>query len=197
MKPFSLLVEVLCFSLITVFCLGAWVTRPIKIYSLRDTMDSNQASSSPIRWINPPEAVTITLPLEMQAHFQREHLSALRLAKDGETVTSMEWRLDWDQTQNTSIPKSTGLFFYTVGVNQRPTQIEMRLSAASQTIRKRSPLIPAGGSIWRDRIAMLENPGAPQSLFLVPVNTNGKSFLCDVGFFRAPGLPFWALEGNP
>ena len=197
MKNRLLIFELFCFLCIFLFCAGAWLTHPKKIFSLREIMNQTTSPNAKIITADWNDTAEIVLPAEIARHFHSDSLKTLRLYRDAGKSNEIHFDL-YAMLQQAGIDPShpKGISFYTIGVNQRPTQCKLQIEAPGwrRFPQKIGPMIPAGGSIWRDSFSLLKSIPPGTTANLTVINPDAKAFLCDVVFYYSPGLSWWAKE---
>ncbi len=200
-RKFCLFLEILCFSLIILFCFGAWYTTPQKIFSLRQALDQpDHKLLNSVCESETLEFVDIQLPPDFAGQYSSSDLAALRLYKTATPVLQAN-QLKFDlheitQRARLNTDESHGFFFYVTGLNQRDSVYRANIftPARRTPYTKISPRIPAGGMIWRDCFSYLEAIPERTEIVFDAFVPESKGFICDIAIFSAPGLPFWSHE---
>ncbi|RJP30153.1 MAG: hypothetical protein C4527_10050 [Candidatus Omnitrophota bacterium] len=204
---FLLILEICCFVLIALFCLGAWWTKPAPIFSLRSGLDEpDQGRLKRVSNYDAFEFVDLRLPPHFVAHFGKDALPALRLYRAASSTAAMAEQanhLSFDlhkilRNAGMDTEKAFGLFFYVVGMNQREGvfRATIRIPSRRTPFLKLGPQIPAGGMIWRDCFSCI--PSAPEHTVMEidAFSAEAKGYICDVVLYAAPGLLLWAGEAR-
>ncbi|MDP8245730.1 MAG: hypothetical protein P9L94_16730 [Candidatus Hinthialibacter antarcticus] len=171
--------EITAFLLIAFFCLGAWMTRPEKIYSLRKEIDQNQLFQDNL--------IEARLPKNWGEHFEQERLSTYWLTEEHPLIID---RLSSNNKLD-RLNEGSLYFFYGLTLNQRSSQFSLSIGQKNFKTRSLSSIIPTGAAIWRDR---LNNIGSPQEYPFIKISVNhpnAQSFLCEFTVYDAPGLALW------
>ncbi len=175
LKRLEAWLELTAFFLIALFCLGAWMTRPEKAYSLHTALYTNENEFD--------HMVSVNLPGTWAEHFDSDYLQSRRITPNEPLVFAR----DVDVSINDTIP----YVFYALSLNQTPSQFSLSIGKNTFKTRSMSSVIPPGAAIWRDRIDDFGSKDENSIITLSVITPNAKSFLCDFALYEAPGLALW------
>lgn len=170
--------ELTAFSLIAAFCLCAWMARPEKIFSLRESIVQDSIAKD--------KRTEVTLPPSWSKLFGQEQLDAIRLSTDAPLLINRTT----DDTYM-DIKESGSYFFYALALNQRPSQFSLAFGNTNFKTRSMSDLIPNGAAIWRDQFFDTGNIREASTMKISVINPEATSYLCEFVVFQAPGLDLW------
>lgn len=171
--------EPVALFLIAAFCLGAWLTRPEKLFSLREIIDQNKIAQN--------DLTEVRLPDNWSEYFHQEQLSAYGLMVDHPLIIERSS----SSSKLHQLSEHGSYFFYALVLNQRPSQFSLSIGHDNFKPRSMSTEIPTGAAIWRDR---LNNSGSSTEFSRIKIsaiNPIAKSYLCDFVIYDAPGLSIW------
>ncbi len=196
--------ELIAFLSITAFCLGAWLTAPQKIFSLRKSLENQPEFIKSISNYGEFEFVEVRLPTDFAEQYSTESLNALRLYQSLPPLNPNEKpgnKLVFDlhailEHAGIETNQPVALFFYMTGLNQRPSVYRAKIDVPD-TIRdhlKAGPRIPSGGIIWRDSFSYIQNVPDNTKLTIDAFALDSKGYMCDFSLYSASGLLIWPLE---
>ncbi|MBZ0256817.1 hypothetical protein K8I31_12195 [bacterium] len=177
-RRFDMVIELAAFILIAAFCLGAWITRPERIFSLRETISNHTTAED--------EFTSVTLPPSWSKHFGGERIDAYRLTNNDPLFMNRT-----RDGANINIKEEGSYFFYALALNQRPSQFSLAFGNTNFKTRSMSDLIPNGAAIWRDQFFDIGDIEETSTMKISAINPEAKSYLCEFAVFQASGLDLW------
>ena len=177
-RRFDMVIELAAFILIAMFCLGAWITRPERIFSLREAMSKHV--------IDEDGFATVSLPPSWTKHFGQERLETYRLTNN--------YPLFLNRTgdgANIDINEEGPYFIYALALNQHPSQFSLAFGNTNFKTRSMSDLIPNGAAIWRDQFYDIGDIKETPTMKIAVMNPEARSYLCEFAVYQAPGLDLW------
>ena len=146
---------------------------------------------------SPEEFVTVQLPPDYQDYYQRQELLAYRIYREihGLSIQSSEiaFRLEpMLKRVGISTAKKNGLFFYTLGLNQRHSQYRMRADnpARRYYFMTNTPVTYPGKFIWYGRLDVIPAVMPDTLAHFDALTTGSKGFITDIAFFHAPSFTY-------
>lgn len=185
-----IILEVIAFFGIMLFCYGARYTKPQSVFSLQDALQTKDVA---LQLHN--ESVTVNLPAAFAKHLQRADLQAARVSN---TVSGLMPSQLPDETITVDLSRcfedrdSHMLFINLLSLHQQPSSYDIRIIGQNGKLlhQQSSGLLPEGEMMWRGPIGMVDLLQSP-ILQITTDQSGSKAFLCDVVIYDAPGMKFW------